>query len=53
MSKAVEKAIRELVLAKRENTPFASAPDYSKADALRPFWEQMGSTGNLIIIVWD
>ncbi|WP_419786036.1 LuxR C-terminal-related transcriptional regulator [Pseudodesulfovibrio sp.] len=53
MSKAVEKAIRELVLAKRENTSFASAPDYSKADALRPFWEQMESTGNLIIIIWD
>ncbi len=53
MSKAVEKAIRELVLARRGNPSFASAPDYSKADGLRSFWEQMESTGNLIIIVWD
>ena len=53
MSKAVEKAIRELVLDRRGNPSFASAPDYSKADALRPFWEQMESTGNLITIVWD
>ncbi|MGE4470277.1 MAG: LuxR C-terminal-related transcriptional regulator [Desulfovibrio sp.] len=53
MSKAVEKAIRELVLDRRGNPSFASAPDYSKADGLRPFWEQMESTGNLIVIVWD
>ena len=53
MSKAVEKAIRELVLARRGNPSFASAPDYSKADSLRPFWEQMESMGNLITIVWD
>ena len=53
MSKAVEKAIRELVLARRGNPSFASAPDYSKADGLRSFWEQMESTGNLITIVWD
>lgn len=53
MSKAVEEAIRELVLDRRGNPSFASAPDYSKAEALRPFWEQMESTGNLITIVWD
>ncbi|WP_022665368.1 helix-turn-helix domain-containing protein [Desulfospira joergensenii] len=53
MSKAVEKAIREMVLDRRGNPSFASAPDYSKADGLRPFWEQMESTGNLITIVWD
>ncbi|WP_035236071.1 LuxR C-terminal-related transcriptional regulator [Desulfobacter vibrioformis] len=53
MSKAVEKAIRELVLDRRGNPSFASAPDYSKADGLRSFWEQMESTGNLITIVWD
>jgi hypothetical protein len=53
MSKAVEKAIRELVLDRRGNPSFASAPDYSKADGLRPFWKQMESTGNLITIVWD
>lgn len=53
MSKAVEKAIRELVLDRRGNPSFTSAPDYSRADALRPFWEQMESTGNLIVIVWD
>ena len=53
MSKAVEKAIRELVLDRRGNPSFAAAPDYSKADALRPFWEQLEATGNLIAIVWD
>ena len=53
MSKAVEKAIREMVLDRRGNPCFAFAPDYSKADGLRSFWEQMESTGNLITIVWD
>ena len=53
MSKAVKKAIRALVLDRRGNPCFASVPDYSKADSLRPFCEQMESTGNLITIVWD
>ncbi len=53
MSKAVEQAIRELVLFRRGKGALASAPDYSKADSLRSFVEQMEATGAFITIVWD